>query len=70
MAVKNKGLGKGLGALLGAEAEIETRRNPTKPAEKKDESGEILVKIRLIEPNRTQPRKNCRNLRIRSASTA
>ena len=58
MAVKNKGLGKGLGALLGAEAEIETRRNPTKPAEKKDESGEILVKIRLIEPNRTQPRKN------------
>ena len=58
MAVKNKGLGKGLGALLGAEAEIETRRNPAKPAEKKDESGEILVKIRLIEPNRTQPRKN------------
>ena len=58
MAVKNKGLGKGLGALLGAEAEIETRRNPAKTAEKKAEGGEMLVKIRLIEPNRTQPRKN------------
>ena len=58
MAVKNKGLGKGLGALLGAEAEIETRRNPAKTTEKKADSGEILVKIRLIEPNRSQPRKN------------
>ena len=58
MAVKNKGLGKGLGALLGAEAEIETRRNNARPAEKKADSGEILVKIRLIEPNRSQPRKN------------
>ena len=59
MAVKNKGLGKGLGALLGEEAEISVRRNNnTKPAEKKADSGEILVKIRLIEPNRSQPRKN------------
>ena len=57
MAVKNKGLGKGLGALLGAEAEIETRRNTARPQEKKADSGEILVKIRLIEPNRSQPRK-------------
>ena len=58
MAVKNKGLGKGLGALLGEEAAITTRRNTQKPAEKKAESGEILVKVRLIEPNRSQPRKN------------
>ena len=58
MAVKNKGLGRGLGALLGEEAEITTRRNAARPAEKKAESGEILVKIRLIEPNRSQPRKD------------
>ena len=58
MAVKNKGLGRGLGALLGEEAEITKRKEPVKSAEKKAESGEILVKIRLIEPNRSQPRKN------------
>lgn len=53
MAVKNKGLGKGLGALLGEDA-VKIEKNSTE-AEK---TGEILIKTRLIEPNREQPRKD------------
>ena len=53
MAAKNKGLGRGLGALLGEEAVA----RPTEEA--KEPSGkEALVKTRLVEPNRNQPRKD------------
>ena len=59
MAAKAKGLGKGLGSLLGEAADISTRERaaqaPQTPEEKTEEH---LVKIRLIEPNREQPRKD------------
>lgn len=63
MAVKKKGLGKGLDSLIpdnrgskASESELPT------PSEKKSEvelkSGEQMIKINLVEPNRDQPRKN------------
>lgn len=53
MAVKNKGLGKGLGVLFGDAEEI--NRTESKSEEK---TAEIYVKIGSVEPNRAQPRKN------------
>ena len=63
MAVKRNGLGKGLDSLIPNKTE-----KSSKPAEKKAEvkkndenptgSGEILVKINQVEPNRDQPRKD------------
>ena len=53
MAVKNKGLGKGLDVLFGTSAEEKA------PAGKPDNGkAEISVKIGLVEPNRNQPRKD------------
>lgn len=61
MAVRNKGLGKGLDALI-------QDKKATKPAKTEDKalseekqasgSGELMVKINIVEPNRDQPRKN------------
>lgn len=61
MAVRNKGLGKGLDALI-------QDKKVTKPAKTEDKalseekqasgSGELMVKINMVEPNRDQPRKN------------
>ena len=61
MAVRNKGLGKGLDALI-------QDKKVTKPAKTEDQalseekqasgSGELMVKINMVEPNRDQPRKN------------
>lgn len=52
MAAKSKGLGKGLGSLLGDVANLEKQHENT------GEGGEErLVRIRLVEPNRNQPRK-------------
>lgn len=61
MAVRNKGLGKGLDALI-------QDKKVTKPAKAEDKalseekqasgSGELMVKINMVEPNRDQPRKN------------
>ena len=60
MAVKRNGLGKGLDSLIPNKAE-KTVKEEKKPEEKKEErkseSGEILVKINQVEPNREQPRK-------------
>ena len=63
MAVKRKGLGKGLDIII----HNKTSKS-TAPAEKKDikqekeekstGTGEILVKINEVEPNREQPRKD------------
>ena len=53
MAVKNKGLGKGLGVLFGDAAET-----TTKPAKTEEKAAETLVKIGLVEPDRNQPRKD------------
>ncbi len=56
MAVKNKGLGRGLGTLLGEVADL-NRKAPSAAGET-PEKGEVSVKIRLVEPNRSQPRKD------------
>lgn len=59
MAVKNKGLGRGLDKLIPENKNIKTAK-----LEKKEEStaegksGELMVKINSVEPNRDQPRKN------------
>ncbi|MBQ9911346.1 MAG: ParB/RepB/Spo0J family partition protein [Lachnospiraceae bacterium] len=52
---KPKGLGKGLGSLLGDVADI--TRVTASPVTEEDLKTEQNVKIRLVEPNRDQPRK-------------
>ena len=62
MTAKRSGLGKGLGK--GLDSLIQDNRSAKKstPAKEKTEeavsTGEKLVKINMIEPNREQPRKN------------
>ena len=63
MAVKKKGLGKGLDSLIpdnrgskASESELPTPSEKESEAELK--SGEQMIKINLVEPNRDQPRKN------------
>lgn len=58
-----KGLGKGLGAIFGEdvikESEDEIAKAKASSSEKVETmSGELMVKIALIEPNREQPRKD------------
>lgn len=60
---KRTGLGKGLGALIGeTKAEKETTEEKTKPAGRKENEEqmgkEMFLKISVLEPNKTQPRKN------------
>lgn len=57
MATKNRGLGKGLGSLLGDVADINLDRTPMKKEEAPAQA-EFYVKTRLVEPNREQPRKD------------
>ena len=53
MAAKTKGLGKGLGSLLGDVANLEKQHEgPASPG-----TEERMVRLRLVEPNRSQPRK-------------
>lgn len=52
MAGKSKGLGKGLGSLLGDMANLEKQHEGASESVE-----EQLVKLRLVEPNRNQPRK-------------
>lgn len=61
MAVRGKGLGKGLDALIPStpiqtkETGNKTELNSQKDA---DKGSETIVKITMVEPNREQPRKN------------
>ena len=60
MAVKRNGLGKGLHSLIPNKTEktVKTEKKPEqKNEESQNSSGEILVKINQVEPNREQPRK-------------
>ena len=60
MAGKRNGLGKGLDSLIPNKAEKTVKaekKTEEKKEERKSESGEILVKINQVEPNREQPRK-------------
>lgn len=67
MAVKRNGLGKGLDSLIPNKTEKITKEpaknsntpiTENKKEESVNESGEILVKINKVEPNRDQPRKD------------
>lgn len=60
MAVKKKGLGKGLDSLIPDNRNIkpaETEASSKKEAESQVKSGEQMMKINMVEPNRDQPRK-------------
>lgn len=57
MSVKRKGLGKGLDSLIPEKkAEPEAVKESVSEPEKK--TGEQMIKINLVEPNREQPRKH------------
>lgn len=66
MAVKRNGLGKGLDSLIPDKSDKTTKntvksgKNPLDEIkkEKTEKSGEVLVKINKVEPNREQPRKD------------
>lgn len=63
MAVKRNGLGKGLDSLIPnksnkSPSSKEKQVTKTEKEEKSTGSGEILVKINEVEPNREQPRKD------------
>ena len=63
---KKTGLGRGLGAIFGedvvdnsgAEREGGNVSRETSPGEKEEAGKEYMVRLSLIEPNRTQPRKD------------
>ena len=59
MAVKKKGLGKGLDSLIPDKPLKTTTTNTSTPLEdNKSDTGERMMKINMVEPNREQPRKN------------
>lgn len=61
MAVKKKGLGKGLDSLIPAGNSAKTVSKSSETVSQNSEiaeKGEKLVKINMVEPNRDQPRRN------------
>ena len=61
MAVKKKGLGKGLDSLIPDNRSVkpaETESGPKKDTISDVKLGEQMMKINMVEPNRDQPRKN------------
>lgn len=56
MAAKKQALGMGLEGMFGGSSAKATKKSAEKEHEVK--SGEVLLKINMIEPNREQPRKN------------
>ena len=56
MAVKRKGLGKGLDSLIPENKSVKPAVKPEK-AEETVKTGEQMLKINQVEPNREQPRK-------------
>ena len=57
MAVKRKGLGKGLDSLIPENKSVKPATKPEK-AEETVKTGEQMLKINQVEPNREQPRKH------------
>lgn len=57
MVVKKKGLGKGLDSLIPDHRPVKTE-STTSEATEEYKSGEQMMKINMVEPNREQPRKN------------
>ncbi len=61
MAVKRNGLGKGLDSLIPNKSDkpkVQPEKKEKKAENIKEETGEIMVKINQVEPNRDQPRKD------------
>ena len=65
MAVKRNGLGKGLDSLIpdksdkiGKNQAKGVEKDPVSKESKKNGTGELMVKINQVEPNREQPRKD------------
>ena len=61
MAVKSKGLGRGLDTLIPEKKSIKSsqKSETSKSAEQQEpQNGELMMKINMVEPNRDQPRKN------------
>ena len=61
MAVKRNGLGKGLDSLIPNKSDkpkVQPEKKEKKAENVKEETGEIMVKINQVEPNRDQPRKD------------
>lgn len=60
MAAKRMGLGKGLDSLIPDNKSAKTPKTENKKAEETAElkSGEQMIKINMVEPNRDQPRRN------------
>ena len=62
MAAKRNGLGKGLDSLIPNKstnkASVSPETKKKEANEKESKSGEVLVKINEVEPNREQPRKD------------
>ena len=61
MAVKRNGLGKGLDSLIPNKSDkpnVQSEKKEKKAENVKEETGEIMVKINQVEPNREQPRKD------------
>ena len=61
MAVKRNGLGKGLDNLIPNKSDkpnVQSEKKQKKAENVKEETGEIMVKINQVEPNRDQPRKD------------
>ena len=59
MAVKKKGLGKGLDSLIPDNKSVKMTQadNVSKKSEPELKAGEQMMKINMVEPNRDQPRK-------------
>lgn len=60
MPVKRKGLGKGLDSLIPENKSAKVSSSESKKTEETAElkSGEQMIKINMVEPNRDQPRRN------------
>lgn len=57
MAVKKKGLGKGLDSLIPENKQTKVSKTDEAVSNGKSETGEQMMKINDVEPNREQPRK-------------
>lgn len=62
MAAKRNGLGKGLDSLIpnktSGKSEKTSAKKTSDDSKKEDKTGEVMVKINSVEPNREQPRKD------------
>ena len=62
MAAKRNGLGKGLDSLIpnktAGKSEKPSSKKSSDDSKKEDKTGEVMVKINSVEPNREQPRKD------------